>query len=489
MLPYKNLIVLDKNKGLPVYKQISLELILLIQQGKLQPGTVLPSTRSLAFDLEVHRKTIVAAYDVLIAEDWLENLPGKRFTVSAHLPVVKPRSYNNKSPNSFAGAGSFDFEPVPSFINLMSPGGKSSIIINDGYPDPSLLPTNAILKQIKKQFEYAASGANSVRVHDHFSNLTVALHSFLSKTRGIDMGVENLLTTSGAQMAIYIAASLLIKPGDKVVISDPTFFIAETLFTRLGAELIRVPMDSDGMCTDKLIEVLKKHQIKLLYIIPHHHHPTTVTMSGKRRKELLQIINIYNFAVIEDDYDYDFQYKYEPYLPLASGDHGGRIIYIGSLSKVLGSSFRLGYMIATEDFLESASRLRILIDLQGNTIFEDAIASFIENGGLSRHIQKTNKIYAQRCTLLSDLIRTELTDVVSFIKPSGGMALWLEFKPEYDLPKIIKEANLRGLTLQGIRCYKGTHARINAFRFGFASVNEQKLSKAVQILKSAVNSI
>ncbi|WP_431244451.1 PLP-dependent aminotransferase family protein [Flavobacterium sp. P21] len=248
-------------------------------------------------------------------------------------------------------------------------------------------------------------------------------------------------------------------------------------------------MDNDGMCTDKLKEVLQKHKIKLLYVIPHHHHPTTVTMSVERRNELLQIINANNFAVIEDDYDYDFHYKYEPYLPLASGDHGGRVIYIGSLSKVLGSSFRIGYMIATSDFLESARRLRILIDLQGNTIFENAIASFIENGDLSRHIQKTNRIYAHRCTVLSDLIRNELAEVVSFTKPSGGMALWLEFKPEYDVSKIINKANMKGLILQGIPYYQDTDSKINAFRFGFASVNEQKLVHAVQILKSAINSI
>ncbi|WP_431244450.1 GntR family transcriptional regulator [Flavobacterium sp. P21] len=223
MLPYKNLIVFDKNKGLPIYKQISLELILLIQQGKLQPGTLSPSTRSLAFDLQVHRKTIIAAYDLLIAEHWVSNLPRKRYTVSAILPVIKPRSYNSKRLNSFAVRGSFDFEPVPTFIDFAIPSAKSTIIINDGYPDPSLLPTNAIIKHVKKQFEYVASEANSVGTHESFSRLTVALHSFLCKTRGIDMGIENVLTTSGAQMAIYIAASLLIKRGDKVAISEPTF--------------------------------------------------------------------------------------------------------------------------------------------------------------------------------------------------------------------------------------------------------------------------
>ncbi|MFC3157637.1 PLP-dependent aminotransferase family protein [Chryseobacterium arachidis] len=233
-------------------------------------------------------------------------------------------------------------------------------------------------------------------VTEHY-NLQTSLCNYLKQTRGFDIETENVFVTRGAQMAIYIAASLIIRPGDKVIVSDPSYFIANAVFEKLGAQLIPVPVDEEGMCTDMIEEILKKNDIRMMYVIPHHHHPTTVTMSVERRKHLLHLINQYDIAVIEDDYDYDFQFKYDPYLPLASDDHGGKIIYIGSLTKVLGTPFRLGYMISTTEFLEEANKMRRMIDIRGDVIIEEAAANLINNGDLTRHIQRSNKIYAQRC--------------------------------------------------------------------------------------------
>ncbi|TDW51725.1 GntR family transcriptional regulator [Flavobacterium sp. 270] len=489
MLPYKNLIIIDKKNTLPVYRQISLQFISLIQEGKLSPGTALPSSRTLAFDLQLHRKTIMAAYEILVSEDWVDNLPRKSYTVSLNLPVIRPRSYNNKSLSPFANKANFEFNRLEPIIHPVVSLNKNPLIIDDGFPDISMLPSQAISNQFKKALDTATSSRNTGFDLNDTSNFKRSLRTFLNQTRGIDMGVENLFTTRGAQMAIYIAASLIIKPGDKVVVSEPTYFIAEALFKKLGAELVRIPMDDEGMRTDELEKILEKNVIKLLYIIPHHHHPTTVTMSIERREHLMQLINTYNFAVIEDDYDYDFQFKYDPYLPLATMNHGGNVIYIGSLTKVLGAPFRLGYMIATAEFLKAAASLRILIDLKGDIIMEETIAGLINNGDLARHIQKVNKLYSQRCDILSDLIRAELGDVANFTKPTGGMALWLKFKPEYELLKIIGKANLQGLSITGSSYCVGKDAHFNAFRFGFASLNEEQLTEAVHIIKKTVQTL
>lgn len=490
MLPYKNLIIIDKKNNLPIYRQISLQLISLIQEGKIPPGTALPSTRNLAFDLQLHRKTIVAAYETLVAENWIDNLPRKSYTVSPNLPMVRPRSYNSKRLSPFSKSGNFDFERHEPVMPLALSLKNCHIEVNDGFPDISLLPVQAILKQFKKALESSAGGMHSgVNLDGGSSKFKSSLCSFLNQTRGIDMGSENLFTTRGAQMAIYIAASLIIKPGDKVVVSEPSYFIAEALFRKLGAELIRVPMDANGMRTEELESILKKNVIKMLYIIPHHHHPTTVTMSLERRNHLMLLIEAYSFAVIEDDYDYDFQFKYDPYLPLASGNHHGNIIYIGSLTKVLGVPFRLGYMIGTVDFLQAAARMRTLIDLRGDFIMEETISGMIASGDLARHIQKTNKIYSQRCDFLSDQVRGELDGMVDFTKPTGGMALWLKFRPQYDLSRIINKVNLKGLSIKGSTYCIGKDAHFNAFRFGFASLNEQELEEAVSIIKKTAQSL
>lgn len=487
MLPYKNLLVIDKNSHIAVFKQIAVQFVRLIQEGKLLPGTALPSTRTLAFDLELHRKTIVAAYDSLLSEDWIDSLPRKGFIVSPNLPVVRPRSFQKNRIAAYESSPGFDYEAFADFSFTSLSSKKSDIVIDDGFPDLKLLPTEEIVKEYRRILDYPALKKLSQgwELEGSF-DFRYSLCDFLNVTRGIDIKTKNLLTTRGAQMAIYLAASLIIKPGDKVIVGEPSYFFANRVFESLGAQLIRIPVDDHGMCTETIEESLKKYKIKLIYVIPHHHHPTTVTMSVKRRKHLLQLIKNYQVAVIEDDYDYDFQFQYDPYLPLASGDHDGNIIYIGSLTKVLGTPFRLGFMAASEKFIQAAAKKRTLIDLTGDVLNEKVVSGLIKNGELTRLIQKANKLYRIRCHFLAEALKSELGEIVNFSLPSGGMALWLQFNSDVQLSKIIENASNRGLKIMGTAYKDGVNANFNAFRFGFGSLNEEELAKAVAILKSAI---
>ncbi len=488
MLPYKNLLAIDKSSRLAVFKQIALQLIRLIQEGKLLPGTELPSTRVLAADLALHRKTIMAAYDYLVSENWLDSLPRKGFIVSPQLPVVKPRSYHNQRQGGYSTDPGFSYEQFTGFSYTPPPSRSSEIVVDDGFPDIRLLPAEAMLKEYRRALEYPMlQKISSGWELEGSGDFRTALCDFLNQTRGLDIRKEHLLTTRGAQMAIYVAAALIIRPGDKVIVGEPSYFFANMIFENLGATLIRVPVDDQGMCTDKIEEILETQSVKLLYVIPHHHHPTTVTMSVERRNHLLLLIRNYNLAVIEDDYDYDFQFQSDPYLPLASGHHAGNIIYIGSLTKVLGTPFRLGYIVAAEKFIHAAAQKRILIDLRGDVFSEQVVSGLIEHGELSRLIQKANKLYCQRCDFLSHLLRAELSDVLEFKKPDGGMALWLRFKPEAQLEQIVTRVASRGLKFTGTVLYPSTDNPIHALRFGFASLSETQLEQAVGILKASLN--
>lgn len=209
-------------------------------------------------------------------------------------------------------------------------------------------------------------------------------------------------------------------------------------------------------------------------------------MSLERRNHLLRLVKEYRFAVIEDDYDYDFQFQYEPYLSLASGDHKGNIIYIGSLTKVLGTPFRLGYLVASAKFVQAATRKRMLIDLRGDVFTEKVVSELIKNGELTRLIQKANKIYRQRCYVLADLLGSQLSEAIKFTRPNGGMALWLEFNKNLELTKIIERASAKGLKIMGSVYNQGNNSHHNALRFGFASLSEEELIKAVDILKNSI---
>jgi GntR family transcriptional regulator/MocR family aminotransferase len=484
MLPFKTLLKIDRNSPEAVFKQIASQLVLLIQKGILMPDMQLPSTRLLAADLDLHRKTIMAAYNTLIAEDWLISKERKEYKVSTLLPIIKPRTYANKAKSSYKAKPAIVFDQlvhVPSFPELTI---DAEVIVDDGFPDVNIFPVERISGEYKRLLTHQTlKKSNATWNIDGSPAIKEALSSFLNDTRGLNIEPENLMITHGAQMAIYLAASLLIKPGDKVLVTDPNYFLADAVFRQLGAELVTVPVDDEGADVDAIANALENNNIKLLYIIPHHHHPTTVTMSSARRAKLLELIKTHQLAVIEDDYDYDFQYQYSPYLPLASGAHDGHVIYIGSLTKILGANFRLGYMIATPEFLRSAIKLKMLIDMRGDGLMEGTIASLMQSGEFSRFIMKANKLYGYRCNYVSNLISSELSHLVEFTKPQGGMALWLKFKEDDQLAGIIHKASTSGLRLIGLPYLKSKYLTNDAFRFGFASLNEQELEFAVDVLK------
>lgn len=484
MLPFKTLLKVERRGTEAVFKQIASQLVLLIQKGILLPGVQLPSARILAGDLGLHRKTIMAAYNDLITEDWVISRERKEYRVSDSLPILKPRTYGEKVRSSYMGKSQLLFDKLEHVPSLNKTSSDFKVTINDGFPDVNLFPAERVGNEYRRLLNYQTLKKNSTSWNiDGSQVFKEALTSFLNDTRGINIEIENLMVTRGAQMGIYIASSLIVKPGDKVLVTAPSYFLADAIFRQLGAQLITVPVDNDGANVDAIEDALINNDIKLLYVIPHHHHPTTVTMSSARRTKLLELIKAYKLNVIEDDYDYDFQYQYSPYLPLASGAHEGRIIYIGSLTKVLGSNFRLGYIVSSPDFLHSAIKLKTLIDLRGDVLMEEIIASLMQSGEFSKFIMKANKLYSRRCNYAANLISSELSHLTEFTKPQGGMALWLKLNEYYQLPKIINNAAALGLQFSGRAYCKGTDLAYDAIRFGFASVDEQEIDFAVDVLK------
>ncbi|RFM29467.1 MocR-like pyridoxine biosynthesis transcription factor PdxR [Deminuibacter soli] len=488
MLPYQTLISIEKENRIPVYQQLAHQLAGLIQRGVIKPGSFLPASRVMAGTLQLHRKTIVAAYEELSSMDWVVNLPRKGVMVASNLPSIKPRTFKSKVPvNSYGADTGFCFDDMPE-IGYATPGKeKFKLVVNDGFPDTRLAPVNEwaqAMRQFLAQPGYAAAlsyGSSQGNMH-----LRRAMVPHLADTRGLSITTDHVLMTRGAQMSIYLAAAMLIKPGDAVIVGSPGYFLAELCFEQLGAKLIRVPVDAGGIDVAAVAALCKTRKIKMLYIIPHHHHPTTVTLSAERRMELLQLIRKYRLAVIEDDYDYDFHYASAPILPLASADHGGNVIYIGSFSKSLALSIRCGFMIAPAGFIEQATRLRKLIDIRGDNLTEEVMAMLLQNGTVDRHIKKTNKLYSERRDVLCRELESHLGDAVEFTKPNGGMAVWVRFKKKYPLKVLGAKAAKKGLLINSDLPYSYGKEPTNGLRMGFASLNTAELKETVQILQSCL---
>jgi len=485
MVAYQTSIIIEEKSGLPVYRQIANGMISLIQQGKLKPGSFVPGTRQLAVALNVHRNTVINAYNELLAQNWIEALPRKGYRVLPDLVVRKPRSF--KPGANYAG---HNFDTIASenvLCHLFNEAGVNDIVVNDGLPDINLMPFDEMMKGYRKIIKSLHRGsANTFQSLGENKHLQRATCTFLNDLRGLYVTPDQMLITRGAQMAIYIAANVLVNRGDHIVLTDPNYLIADEVFKQLGAVIHRIPIDDNGPDVNLLAQLLQTTDIKLLYLAPHYHHPTTVTMSLDRRIKLHELLNEFKFWLIEDDCDYDFQFKNYPVVPLASGQHQGRIIYIGSFTKLLSPQFRVSYLVGPKDFIKKAMSYRRIIDTDGDVLLEESLAAMISTGELIRHINKSNKLYRFRCELACRLIRESLGHAVQFKQPTGGFAIWLKFSADNPLSEIIPKAAAAGLFLTGSAYYLGEDKKHNGIRFGFASLSENELYKAVDILKQII---
>lgn len=395
MFPYERLISIDNSIKIPVYRQIAISFIHAIRNGTFKAGTILPSSRVLAKRLGVHRKTIVAGYGELEAEGWIRVVPRKHIVVSEEIPVLKPKKWNEQDAKvAYESLWQVPFRRVASRAEGAEGGFVPDIIIDDGHPDVRLSPIDELLKTYRSftSKKYAIKNAH-IGTEQGTLRLREELVNYLALTRGLNISVDNLLITHGAQMCIYLSAQLLLGRSSNVIVGKPNYPAANMTFAETGAKIVEIDVDEKGMDIDAVERECKRNKIDAVYVIPHHHYPTTVTLSVERRMKLLELSKLYSFAVIEDDYDYDYHYTSAPYLPLASGNHDGNVIYIGSFSKILEPSLRIGFMVAPRNFIDQCTALRKIIDVGGDGYMQNALAALIGNGELKRHLKKAKKCY------------------------------------------------------------------------------------------------
>lgn len=484
----------------PLYRQLESQIIQLICHGILKPGQVLPSSRELALSLQLNRKTVVATYEELNAQGWVETRDRSGVYVSSQLPETSARTINQHSKKLIRS-----LQPAYPLINRSSdvatntdlrteinvPGMPVSLYkIDDGFPDPRIAPIEELVREYRRFGKGRLGNQFLMYGPEHGSyRLRVELANFLNKTRGLQITEKEILITKGTQMAIYLATQLLIRPGDSVFVPEPGYKDANQTFKLAGAHLTFIPMDKDGMDVDRIEQLCKIQVPRMIYIIPHHHRPTTVTLSAERRMRLLNLASKYGFALLEDDYDFDYHFSSNPLLPLASLDSSGHIIYVGSFCKSIAPGVRIGFIVAPEVVINEAAAIRRLIDRQGEQLLEEATAELLSTGDISRHIKKSHKVYQERLENTCRLLREQLGEYLTFDKPNGGLAIWATYRQNISARTVALNAGRLGLKISDGSNYffQPDTSRPNDFiRIGYCSLDEAEMAAAIDIWKQAL---
>lgn len=467
---------LEPGQARPIFLQLSEAVIAAITAGRLRPGQRLPGTRALARSLGLNRNTVDAAYQEALLQGWLETRASSGTFVARDLPsgdVQRGQTAN--------GHGSAR-RPRP-------PASEPRLCFSDGAPDVRLLPVTEIaraLRQVLRGPDLRGAGAygdprGALALRDQ-------LAQHLAGQRGLAIGADDVLVTRGSQMALFLAARALAEPGEAIAMEEPGYPLAASAFRAAGLRVVGVPVDAGGLSIAALEQAVREDpSLRALHVTPHHQYPTTVTLGAGRRVALLDLARRTDLAIIEDDYDHDYRFDGRPVLPLAArAAEGARLVYVGSLSKLLAPGLRLGYAVAPADVLRRMADLRQAIERQGDLPLELAVAALMRDGDLWRHLRKSRRIYEARRDALCALLQDKLGHRLAFTPPVGGLALWARLAEGRDASSWSLAAAELGLAVTPARafCLDEAHAR-QAFRLGFAGLDEEEMAQAVDLLARA----
>ncbi|WP_212004753.1 PLP-dependent aminotransferase family protein [Chitinophaga sp. HK235] len=477
--PWKTILSLDFNNELSVYRQIAEGIITEIKKGRLKPGAPLPGTRVLAADIGVNRKTVVLAYEDLIAEGWLATTDKSGTFVSHELPGMKGKAQQKH--HDFVFNDHEELQPIAHAV------ASNLIVFNDGWPDVRLAPMEELAKAYKRIFQQKARWCMLGYGHEQgIERLRMAVSSMLSFKRGMNTDPQNICITRGSQMALYLTAQTLLQPGDAVAIESPGYLPAWQTFVRAGARMVHIPVDEKGLVVEALEEVCKTTPLKAVYVTPHHQFPTAVSMKMERRLKLLALSNRYGFAIIEDDYDHEFHFSAKSLLPLASNENADNVIYISSLSKLVAPAVRIGYVTGPPAFIHALAQLRRLVDRQGDPIMEQAVAELMEEGAINRHAKRAINIYRERRERMDQLLHTYLDKQVSFRKPEGGLAYWVKFVRKVNTEQLAERLLKKGVSVMPTERYAFDDTPLHALRLGYASLAPEELEEGIKALAALV---
>lgn len=455
-----------------------------ILRGRLAPGTRLPGARTLAHELGVNRNTVTAAYEALDAEGWIRTEPARGRRV-ANPEDGRARPVRRDDGPRAAMPGRLGYalgDSVP--LGPPTPALTLPYELGGGLPDLRLVPWDALARAHRRVLKRHAPRLLDYGPAEGHPGLRQQLAAMLAEARGLACTAADVLVTRGSQMALWLVAAALLRPGDRVVVEGYGYRPAWDALRAHGAELVPVPVDDEGLDVARMAEVLAAGPVRAVYLTPHHQYPTTVALSGPRRLALLDLARAHRLAILEDDYDHEFHYEGPPVLPLATLDHGGHVVYVGTLSKVLAPGLRIGYVVAPPPLLRRLAALRATIDRQGAVSMEAAVAELLEDGELQRHVWRARRCYLARRDALVDALRRCLGARLVVRSPSGGLALWAGVEG-IDAERWAARAQALGVRIRPAREFAFDGRRRPFVRLGFARHDEDELRAAVQRLARA----
>lgn len=482
---------LDRTAAEPLHQQLYRQIRDELRSGNFSRGSSrLPSSRALAVDLSISRMTVNLAFSELYAEGYLVAKAGSGTFVADPLPdsflsagkaglslqtkqETRVSNRVNKIPDSRVGQ-EFDLGPT---------GVAPGVLLTSGIPAVDEFPL-AVWERLRAQV-LAKKGANLLRYGSNRgdADLRKAVAAYLCDFRGAHCHPDQILVVAGMQQAMLISAMAVLDPGDGAWIEDPGFHQARRVFALAGAAIVPRPVDAEGIV---IHGAPSRPSPRIIYVTPSHQFPLGVTMSLKRRKALLEFAQARGAYILEDDYNAEFRFSGPP-LPCLQGlDRSGRVIYAGTMSKILYPSLRLGYLLVPAPLTDAVAKLRTAMDQHSPTIDQATLARFITEGFYLSHVRRIRKIYSERREVFIEQFNKLLGDRFTLEIADAGLHALAWFRSEKDLALLQRAGPKLGVKISPLSFFCIDAELPPALVLGFAAWSPAQIREGLGRLARAL---
>jgi GntR family transcriptional regulator/MocR family aminotransferase len=448
-----------------------------ILAGRFQPGDRLPASRELAGRLGISRHTVTTVYGRLVAEGFLEGRAGGGTFVGE----VTRSGRRARPPAAISPRRLVELEQAPA---LSWRGERPPVFdLRPATPDPRLFPLVAWRRCVTSALQVAPPGYGDPA---GLPELRRALARWVGRSRSVVADPEQVIITAGTQQAIDLVVRLLVAPGDVVAVEDPGYAPVRRLCAFVGAKVVSVPVDAHGIVVEAI-----PPRARLVYTTPSHQSPTGATMSLDRRRALLEFAERHGVAIIEDDYDSEYRYDERPLEPLHGLDRSGRVIYLGTFSKTLSPSLRLGFAVLPGALAEASINLRELLDWQPSVLNQQALARFIVEGDLDRHLRRARKVYRPRHQLVTSFVAAQAARgrLIQIAENHAGLHVTVHLPDHVDENAVREDGLERGLALGDYGSYWADPGRAPAgLVIGYGCIDTDGIPAALAALDEALTS-
>lgn len=360
-----------------------------------------------------------------------------------------------------------------------------------GLPAPELFPVEEMKKTLAKVMEEYGRVALQYGPTEGFEPLRVKILDRMAKVKVNNLTTDNILITSGSQQGLDFMAKTFIDPGDVILCESPTYLGAINAFKAYEPRFVEIETDDDGMIIEDLERALKENEnVKFIYVNPDFQNPSGRTMSIERRKGLVQLANKYNVAIVEDNPYGELRFEGEIYPAIKHYDTEGRVIFLGTFSKVFSPGVRLGWIAADKEVLHKFVLIKQGADLQSSTLDQIAVYKFLEDYDIEAHIEKIKKVYKRRKDLMLNTIKEEFPEGIKVTNPDGGLFTWVVLPEHINARELAMKALEKNVAFVPGGSFFPNGGHENTFRVNYSNMQEDRIVEGVkrlaEVLKEAL---